>query len=134
MTIITTTAELKNAILQLESRQATQAQLLKEQFGIVYRSLKPFNIIKNVIGDAVGSHGLQNGIVGIAGDLAGSFISKKITGSGSEGIMKKILKTILNVGISTVVSRNAGSIISLGGSVFKMFRRNKKTENDLPVG
>ena len=40
--------DLNIAILQLESKQAEEEKLLKEQFQHTYESIKPINIIKNI--------------------------------------------------------------------------------------
>ena len=40
-------AGLREAIVVLEKRQATEGKILKEQFMLAYESMKPINLIKN---------------------------------------------------------------------------------------
>ena len=52
MASITTAAELKNAIQQLEVKQAGEFKLMKEEFKNTYENLKLINIIKNTFKQA----------------------------------------------------------------------------------
>jgi len=44
---INSATDLRAAILQLETRQAAEEKLLKENFHLAYESIKPINLIKN---------------------------------------------------------------------------------------
>ncbi|MEI6061771.1 MAG: hypothetical protein WCR72_13785 [Bacteroidota bacterium] len=58
--MINTVKDLRVAILLLESRQAEDGRLLKEQFLVAYESMKPINLIKSALADAAGSPDFQD--------------------------------------------------------------------------
>lgn len=49
---ISTSTELRAAILYLESKQFAEGIELREQFKLAYESLKPINLIKSVFVEA----------------------------------------------------------------------------------
>ena len=49
---------LRVAILELESKQSNEAELLKEQFHLAYESVKPVSLIRNILKQAVGVAGI----------------------------------------------------------------------------
>jgi len=125
---IKSTDELKAAILQLENRQIIQEQLLKEQFNIVYNSLKPLNLIKNTIRDLISSKEIQEDIIGYAGNVVADFVSKQFFKGSSENYVKKYARQLIHNGITTIISLYSGTIRDFGESLINKFLdRNKKT-------
>jgi hypothetical protein len=130
MAKITSSDELKNAIMQLETRQAIQGQLLKEQFEIVYKSLKPANIIKNAMKETLSSHEVQNDLISIAGEWVSEFLSKRILKSKSEGVLKTYIEGVVHSGLSAFINKNAESLRSAGEYVFNTIFKNNKNHNE----
>ena len=75
---IESVAELKNAIQVLEVEQSDKGQLLKEQFFITYKSLRPGNLLRSTMKDIASSPYLFDNILGAAMGLVSGFIIKKI--------------------------------------------------------
>ncbi len=74
---ITNAAELKNAIQQLEQKQAEEWSLLKKECLTAVDSLKPVNIIKNTFHDLTTSPDFKKDLLGTLLSLAIGFVSKK---------------------------------------------------------
>ena len=128
MTKITNTSDLKSVILQLENRKKLQEQLLREQFQATYKSLRPINIIKNTIKEAVASHDIQNSIIESAANLAANFITKKVFQGTSESELKKYLGKLLHYGITTVVGKNSDAIRTIGECFVTSFLTDRKKQ------
>jgi len=123
---ITTSTELKNAIQLLEAEQVFNGQLLKEQFYLTYESFKPVNLLKNTLKDMASSPNLINNILGAAIGLGTGFLSKKIVVGGSGNIFRKLLGSIIQLGVTNAVTQHPDAIISLGQFIFQQIFHKKE--------
>lgn len=126
MEAITTSIELKNAILLLEFDQQIREQQLKEQVFLTIESLKPVNLIKSTLHEVVSSPYLIDNILGVAMGLTSGYITKKIAMGKSVSVIRKILGTLLEFGITNIVAQNTDSIKTFGQSIYQYFLRKKK--------
>lgn len=132
---ITSTIELKKAIQLLEIEQAFKGQLLKEQFFLTYESLKPLNLLKNTLKDAASSPWLIENLIGAALSLSSGYISKKVVVGASGGLIRKIIGSVLQFGVTNVVAQNQNTIKTLGQFLFKqVFHRKEKAQFKNEVG
>ncbi len=129
---ITSSSELKNAIQLLEVEQAENGHLLKEHFYLTYESFKPVNLLKSVWKDISSSPYLVDNILGTAMGLAGGSLSKKIFIGTSGNKVKKLIGTILQVGITNVIAQNTDVIKAFGRSVFQHFFNKKEMNTEKP--
>jgi hypothetical protein len=125
---ITSTAGLKNAIQLLEVEQALNGQLLKEQFYFIYESFKPVNLLKSTLKDITSSPFLIDNILGTAMGLATGSLSKKMFIGASGNMFRKLIGSILQVGITNVVARHPDTIKSFGQFIFQHILRKKRKE------
>lgn len=126
---ITSAAELKNIIQRLEIEQAIDGQLLKEQFYFAFESLKPVNILRNTLYEITSSPHLMDSILGTAVGLASGYVSRKIVMIGASGnIFRKLLASVMQLGVTNVVSQNPDTIKSIGQFIFQHFLRKKRNE------
>ena len=123
---ITSIAELKDAIQLLEVEQGIKELLFKEQFYLTYESLKPINILKKTLKEIGSSPYLIDNISGTAMGLASGFLSKKIFVGASGSIIRKLIGSFLQFGITNVVAQNSNVITSIGQAIFHHFFRKKK--------
>jgi hypothetical protein len=126
---ITSATALRNAILQLESKQAEEVKMLKNQFHLVYESLKPVNLIKSVFKKAAGSPDLKNNILNISLGLTAGYISKKLFETSTESPTKKLLGNVLMFGVTNLVAKSPESVKSLGKKFLEIIR-NKSANRD----
>jgi len=126
---ITTTLELKNAIQFLEVEQAFKGQELKDQFYITYQSLKPANLILGTLKDIATSPNLIDNLLGTVIGLGTGYLSKKIVVGASGNIFRKLLGSILQVGVTNAVAQHPEGIKSFGQFIFQQIFRKKKSED-----
>jgi hypothetical protein len=129
---ITSTEGLKNAIQLLEVEQTVKGQLLKEQFYITYNSLKPVNLLKSTISDVALSPYLIQNILGAVMGLATGYFSKKIVVGTSANIFRKLLGSILQFGVTNIVSHHQEGIKSIGQSIFQhiFHKKDRRPERE----
>ncbi len=101
---INSIAGLREKVAQLEYEQRVQGQLLKEQLSSVLESLKPVNLIKNSLKDFVSSRDIFTNILNTGAGLAVGMLSKNLLVGPKGNPLKKLLGTILEAGIATVVT------------------------------
>jgi hypothetical protein len=127
---ITSTAALKEAIQLLEIDQEIKGQLLKEQLYITYESLKPLNLLKHTLKEISSSPYLIDNISGSAMGLLSGFLSKKIFVGASGNIIRKLIGSVLQFGITNVVAQNSDVIRSIGQALFHHFIRKKELNSE----
>jgi hypothetical protein len=126
---VTSLDELKNAIQLLEAEQAIKRQLLKEQLIITYDSLKPINILRRTLKEITSSQDLRDNILGTASGIASGYLSKKIFIGTSGNIFRKLIGSILQLGVSSVVSNHPDFIKTLGHTILQYLLRIKETNS-----
>lgn len=120
---ISSSGELKNAIQLLEIEQSFKGQELKYQFNIVYDSLRPVNLIKSTLEDIATSKGLADTLIG----TATGYLTKKIVVGGSGNMIRKLMGSVLQFGVSKLVSRHPEAIRSVGQFIFQqIFSKTKR--------
>jgi len=105
-----TVDSLRQAIKELEVKQKEERVLLKEQLVVTYESLKPSNILKNIIKDFASSENLKNEFVNTAVAVTTGFITKKVIIGKSNNQALKLVGLALQFGITTLVSKNYDAI------------------------
>jgi hypothetical protein len=124
---ITSTEKLKEAIQILEEEYYVKEQELRKQLFVTYSSLKPFNILKNTLKE-ITSPTLIEEISGSGIGLIGGFLSRKIFVGTSGNVIRKVLGSLLQLGVTAVVSQNSGIIQSAGMSLIqRLIQRHKMT-------
>jgi len=127
---ITSTAALKDAIQLLEVDQEIKGQLLKEQLYITYESLKPLNLLKHTLKEISSSPYLIDNISGSAMGLVSGFLSKKIFVGASGNVIRKLIGSVLQFGITNIVAQNSDVIRSIGQALFHHFIRKKELNSE----
>jgi hypothetical protein len=129
---ITSVAELKNATQFLEVEQTNNWQLLKEQFHFTYQSLKPVNILKNTLNKAVSSPKLIENILGLVAGLATGYLSNETIVSTTGNLVRKLIGTILQLGITKIAVQGSDIFRSFGQFLFQHLfsKKEMKFKND----
>jgi hypothetical protein len=123
---ITSIAGLKNAIELLEVEQTVKSQLLKEQFYLAYESLKPINLFRNALKEFFGAPLISENLSGTAVGAASGFLLKKIFVGRSGNILRRIIGSVLQFGVTNILAKNSEVIMSIVQSIFQQFVRSKK--------
>ena len=124
---ITSTVSLKNAIQILEADQVIKGQLFREQFYITYESLKPVNLVKNALHDISSSPYLIDNILSTSLGIASGFLTNKIFIGKSGNLIRNLLGSILQFGVTNVVAQHPETIKSLGQVIMQYFIHKKRT-------
>jgi hypothetical protein len=123
---ITSAAELKDAIQLLEAEQSIKGQLLREQLFLTYEGLKPVNLLKNALKEISSTPYLIDNISGTAMGLLGGFLSKKIFVGASGNLIRKLFGSVLQIGVTNLVTQNSEIIKSVGQALIQHFFQKKK--------
>lgn len=133
MGTITNIKELNAAILLLENKQAQERLLLKEQFELTYESLKPINLIKSTFKELVTAPDFKEDVLNTSISLAAGYLSKKIAVGSTKNPLKQILGGFLQMGVTSVVSKNADDIKSKFMDIISVVFEKKRTINNEDV-
>jgi hypothetical protein len=130
MNTITTSAELKAAIHQLELEQKESFIALKEEFGRTQENFKLINIVKSAFKAAVDVPDLKTDIVNTAIGLTSGMLAKKLIIGKTFNPLSKLLGVALEMFVANKVTKNADDIKSAGSTlVSKLFNRKTETKN-----
>lgn len=125
---ITSESGLRNAILQLERKQDEDGKLVREQFDLTVRSLKPINLIKSTFNNVAASGDVKDSILSTSAGMAAGLVAKIAIGLVTKGPLTKILGTLAMIGITKVVARHPGTVRSLGSSLLGLFRNKSNVK------
>lgn len=123
---ITSLAELKESIILLEIQRDYEGQLVKEQFKTTYQNFRPANLIKNTFKDLVSAPDFKGNLVDIALSVAAGYVSKKVMVGSTINPIKQLLGTILQMGVTGMVSKNTEGIKSTAINILQHFINKKK--------
>lgn len=107
---ITTTIELQDAICKLESLQIEEKILLKKQVSLTIEQFKPFNLLKNTFHEMSQTETFKENAIETILSMAAGYISKKIITTATHSSAAKILGSIIQMGITSLVSKNSSTI------------------------
>lgn len=124
METITNSSELRKAIQLLEIKQTKEGLILKEQCKDTYDSLRPMNLIKSTIKDLV-TPNLEGNLLDSTLSLAAGYISKKAVIGSTHNPIKQLLGTVLQMGVTSLVSKNTGDIKSIVSNIIGSFLKKK---------
>ena len=120
MVNINSANDLRGMILQLESRQAYEEKILREQMHLAYEGVKPLNLIKSTFKEIAASKGLKVNLLNTAVGISTGYLTKKLFEGVANSPIKKLLGTMLMFGVTKVVVENPEVVKSVGKSLFKI--------------
>jgi len=127
---ISSYSSLRDAIQLLEVEQGVKSQLFKDQLRNTFESLKPINLIRKSLHDISSSPDLIDNILGVATGIASGFLTRKIFIGASGNVIRKILGTVLQFGVTNVVAKNPDTIKSVGQAILNLFLRRKDPKSE----
>lgn len=107
---VLSTKDLGTAIKRLERKRMMMEDDLKNHFHVVLDDLKPANIIKNTLHEVQESTPLKHNLLKIAVGLGAGYFSRKLIVGKSAGLVKKVLGTALQFGITQFVAKKNDGI------------------------
>lgn len=128
---ITSSAELKAAILELEFEQEQLGVELHDQFNLAYESLKPINLIKSVIKQATGSDDDSGNLLTNSLGFGAGYLSKVLIQSTLRKPLNRMIGTAVMFGMQTLISKNPDTLRAIGSGIINIFRRRKMRKEEL---
>ncbi len=127
---INSAISLKNAILELEEKQAREGKMMKMQCLNAAESAKPFNLIVSTFQDLTHSltqsKVLKDTILSTTLGVAAGFLSKRFVENETENPLKKILGRALMFGITNVVAQNHETVSAFGSELMKILEQKSE--------
>jgi hypothetical protein len=111
-------------IQQLEIERSLNLIVLKEQLKLTGEVLKPINLLKG----AFKSHESKTVILDSAIGFTTGLAAKKVVSGNSDNSLVKLLGSIVQVGVTSLVSKHPGIIKSIGSSIYKKIFSKKSAE------
>lgn len=127
MYTINSSVQLKEAISELEIRKKEQGRTIKEKFYTIKENLKPSNIIRNTFEEVAISPKLRLNLLGAALGLGAAYFSRKLVVGRSVNVFRKILGSVLQLGISAVVAGKPGLLQNIGQTIIKQVFAKKNS-------
>ncbi|MEJ7587474.1 MAG: hypothetical protein WKI04_07925 [Ferruginibacter sp.] len=119
--------DLKAAILELEDRQKREKKQLTREIHSFTESLKPMNLLKSTFNKVKETPGITGTILKAGVGLGAGILSKKFLLGKSPGILRKIVGSAIQMGITGLVAKKSDKLTSSGGQLFKsLFRSRNK--------
>lgn len=129
---INSAAELREAILQLEGRQAEEGKILKSQIHLIHERIKPSNLLKTAFKEVMQPGDLKDNIVNTTVGLAAGYVSKTLFERKSHNPIKKLIGSVIMFGITNLVAKNPVPIKSMGTKLLDMIRSKSAKFADRP--
>lgn len=130
---ITSSEELRAAIVALELAQKQDGTSLKEEFYVAYQEIQPINIIKSTVKQAVHSQDLKDDLINASVGMAVGYVSKTLFEGETHSPTRKLMGTALMFGVTNVVANNPEMVKSIGIGFINLFRsspEDEETEED----
>ncbi|MFA9213923.1 MAG: hypothetical protein ACEQSR_08770 [Candidatus Methylacidiphilales bacterium] len=119
--------KLKQAIALAEIKQASDKELLKEQFKITYANLSPANLIKNTFNELTHSDEFKDDILDTAIGLASGYLSKKVIIGNTHNPIKQLFGVVLQMAVTNLVTNHTETIKSTLMLLINKFSNKKDT-------
>lgn len=108
---------------------ANDLEQLKMQFDVAFDSVKPINLVKNLFHQVTASPDIKNDLLNKVIGLGTGILSKKLLLGSSHNPIKKVFGILFEFAVANVVSKNSGSIKTIGANLFKRIFKKKQEIN-----
>jgi hypothetical protein len=122
---ITTAADLKKTISELEDKKTAEWIALRAEFLTTAEKIKPINIIKKTFKDAISAPDLKDNIINTAIGLTTGFVAKKTLIGKTYNPLKKLLGVVLEMTVANKIAKNADKIKGMGNIILNRIINSK---------
>jgi hypothetical protein len=126
MSHIKTLIELRKEIAELEITQVSARQDLVVQLRLTYESLRPANLIKHTFKELTTAPDVKLDFLNSIMAMAAGFLSKKLLVGKSHNPLKQVVGTMVQLGVTNLVTRNGNVIKSAAFRILTSFFVKKK--------
>lgn len=121
---------LRQIIQELEIRQDEEREEIHQSFKDAYESVKPINLIKSTVKDAVESLDLKDNLVNTGIGLAAGYLGKTVYEASSNGAFKKVIGSGLMFLITNLVTKNPEVVKSFEEQVITFLKSKLNNQNN----
>jgi hypothetical protein len=107
---INSIADLRASIKTLEQQKEAQKDDLVKQFHAVAESLKPANILKRSFSKVIHAQGMSEKLLNAGLSIGMGLLSKKLFLGNTPGIARKLIGTVMELGVAGMVSKKSASL------------------------
>ena len=132
------TDSLKELITTLKKKRDYESEMVKYQLHEVCESLKPSNLLKNAFHEVTHSPEIKNNLTNNAIGLGTGFIFKKLLVGTSHNLGKKILGTLIQIGVTGIVAKHLDEFKLIGKHLFNQVSesfivKKDSRKNEFPI-
>jgi hypothetical protein len=120
---ITTSIDLREAIILLESKRVAEEAALREQLHLMYEGMRPINLIKSTYHEIAASDSLKTELLNTSVGLVAGYASKALFESVSHSPLRKLFGTAILFGVTSTVAKNPEAVKSFAKGLFKLISR-----------
>ena len=117
---------LKARILNLEIQRDQEKEELKAEFGELMEALKPVNLIRSTLRDVKDAPDIRNHVMDSLVGMAAGWLSKKVVIGSTHNPLKRVLGSVLQMGVSKVVRTNFEDIKDKAVDLFRKFTKKDR--------
>jgi hypothetical protein len=125
---ISTTEQLVEEIRLIELRQLEAEHLFKDDLIIIQDYFKPINLVKNACHDLITTPDLKQKVFSSMLSLLAGYASKKLIFGNKNNIVKDVLGSVLQFGVTKMVSTKSEGILLAISSLIKNFKLVNNTK------
>jgi hypothetical protein len=122
---------LRLQIVHKEAKLLEEELMLKEHFNVIYDSLKPINLIKNTLSEAITSPDIRHNLFNAAIGFGTGYIAKKLFINRPDGFIKTIEGNIVQLLVASKVADNADTIRSVMQTLFLKLTNWNKDKHEI---
>ena len=119
---IYTTEQLIESIHMLELRQVEAEILFKDDLMVIQDYFKPINLVKMACHDLIDIPDLKQKVISTILSVLAGYVSKKIVFGDKKNIVKDVLGSVLQIGVTKMVSTKTEGIMAVVSSLIKNFK------------
>jgi hypothetical protein len=123
---ITSSQQLKQAIVEREIKCARERMELKRQFDLVRESFRPVNLLKDSFKSVISSPGLKENVLTTIISLGAGYLAKKVVVGSTINPLKKLAGILLQMGVAKTVADHKDGLKSIGKNLWEHIVQKKK--------
>jgi hypothetical protein len=129
MSNISSSAELEEAIRQLELEQQILRQQLREQTNTIVEDLKPVNLISNAMKEVASSPYLIDSVIGTALGVGTGYLSRKLITGTSGSPVRRMIGSAFQLAVTTMSTKKMVPLSMIVRFLFKKIFGKKKPKS-----
>jgi hypothetical protein len=125
---ITSSIDLRAAIVALEIKQKQEETSLKEGFYLAYQEIQPVQIIKSSVKKLIDSNDLKDDLINASIGMAVGYVSESLFEGETHSPARKLLGTALVFGVTNLITKKPEFLKVVKEGFMHLFRNSAVEE------